>query len=134
VGRFGAGRYEWKVEAKIGTDVFPGMSSFGRRSVDALALQGNLPYAVVSTKWGMRHDRIRDPQEEADRYKAELPDLKFFVVTNEFDSARLGKLVGYPGIDGVFHVRRELVSRVYDGIPGPAAGLKDLSELFPLFL
>jgi hypothetical protein len=133
VQRFGAGEYRWRMEAKIGTDVFPGLTGFRRRSVDVVAFRGGAPYAVLSTKWGMRHDRIRDPQEEADTYKAQVPDLRFFLVTNEFDSARLGKLTGYPAIDGVFHVRRDLVRLVYSGLPAPAAGLKDLSDLFPLF-
>ena len=88
---------------------------------------------IISSKWGIRHDRIRDPQEEADTYKREEPSLRFFVVTNEFDNARLQKLLTYPTIDGVFHLRRELVRQVYMGMPNELAGLRDLTELFALF-
>jgi hypothetical protein len=91
------------------------------------------PYAVISSKWGVRHDRIRDPQEEADTYKQQEPSLKFYVTTNEFDSARLQKLLTYPTIDGVYHVNRDLVWQVYGGVPNELASLKDLTDLFPLF-
>lgn len=131
--RFSVGSYEWKMEAKIGVDVFPNLTRFRRKSVDIVALhQGDL-FAVISSKWGIRHDRIRDPQEEADTYKREVPSLKFFVVTNEFDSARLQKILTYPTIDGVFHVRRNLVWQVYGGMTEELANLKDLTELFVLF-
>jgi hypothetical protein len=62
-----------------------------------------------------------------------VPSLKFYVVTNEFDSARLQKVLAYPSIDGVFHVRRDLVWQVYGGVTGPLANLKDLTDFFALF-
>jgi len=37
------------------------------------------------------------------------------------------------GIDGVFHVRRNLVWQVYGGVPEGLNDLKDITELFPLF-
>jgi hypothetical protein len=132
--RFCAGSYEWKMEAKIGVDVFPSLMGFRRKSVDIVAVERGDPFAVISSKWGIRHDRIRDPQEEADTYKQEVPSLKFLVVTNEFDSARLQKLLAYPTIDGVFHIRRDLVWQVYErGMTDKLASLKDLTELFALF-
>jgi len=131
--RFAARSYTWKMEAKIGVDVFPNLTRFRRKSVDIVAFRQGSPYAVVSSKWGIRHDRIRDPQEEADTYKQEVPSLKFFVVTNEFDSARLQKILTYPTIDGVFHVRRDLVWQVHGGRSADLANLKDLTELFTFF-
>jgi hypothetical protein len=131
--RFSAGSYKWKMEAKIGVDVFPGLIDFRRKSVDIVALYQDHPFAVISSKWGIRHDRVRDPQEEADTYKREMPLLKFFVVTNEFDSARLRKVLVYPTIDGVFHVQRGLVWELYGGMTSELANLRDLTELFVLF-
>jgi hypothetical protein len=131
--RFSAGKYEWKLEAKIGTDVFPNLTDFRRKSVDIVAWRHGAPFAVISSKWGIRHDRVRDPQEEADVYKKEMPSLKFFVVTNEFDSARLQKILSYPSIDGVFHVRRDLVWQAYGGMTNELSNLKDLTELFVFF-
>lgn len=131
--RFAVGSYGLKMEAKIGVDVFPKLTGFRRKSVDIVAFhQGDL-FAVISSKWGIRHDRVRDPQEEADTYKREIPSLKFYVVTNEFDSARLQKVLTYPTIDGVFHVRRDLVWQVYGGMTQELANLKDLTELLALF-
>lgn len=130
--RFAPGKYRLMMEANIGVDVFPRLTGFRRKSVDIVAFNQDQLFAVVSSKWGIRHDRVRDPQEEADRYKREAPSLKFFVVTNEFDSARLQKILTYPAIDGVFHVKRDLVWQVYDG-PGELADLQDLTDLFPLF-
>lgn len=131
--RFSVGSYEWKMEAKIGVDVFPNLTGFRRKSVDIVAFHQGQLFAVISSKWGIRHDRVRDPQEEADTYKREVPSLKFFVVTNEFDSARLQKLLTYPTIDGVFHIRRDLVWQVYGGVNEELANLKDLNELLVLF-
>jgi hypothetical protein len=131
--RFSVGSYEWKMEAKIGVDVFPNLTGFRRKSVDIVALHEGDLFAVISSKWGIRHDRVRDPQEEADTYKREVPSLKFFLVTNEFDSARLQKLLTYPTIDGVFHIRRDLVWQVYGGVNEELANLKDLKELLVLF-
>jgi len=131
--RFATGNYGWKIDAKIGVDVFPKLTDFRRKKVDIVAFRGGVPFAVISSKWGIRHDRVRDPQEEADTYKREVPSLKFYVVTNEFDSARLQKVLTYSKIDGVFHVRRDLVWQVYDRISKPLRNLKDLTELFALF-
>jgi len=130
VQRFGIRPYDWKMEAKIGIDVFPNLTGFRRRSVDIVALQQGIPFVIVSSKWGIRHDRVRDLQEEADIYKQQVPSLVFFMVTNEFDSARLQKVLTYPTIDGVFHVRRDLVWQVYGGATSELANLRDLAELF----
>jgi hypothetical protein len=130
--RFSSASYVCQMEARIGVDIFPALTNFRRRTIDIVCWRQGTPVAVISTKWGVRHDRVRDPQEEADIYKAQVPNLKFFVVTNEFDSARLQKLLTYPSIDRVFHVRRDLVWQAYNGAPPELQGLQDLTELFPL--
>lgn len=131
--KFSSQTYQWTIEAKIGVDVFPNLKGFRRQSVDIVAVSQGAPFAVISSKWGIRHDRIRDPQEEADTYKREIPSLKFFIVTNEFDNARLQKILMYPTIDGVFHVRRDLVWQVH-GEPMPSlSNLMDFTELLPYF-
>ncbi|HZQ07438.1 MAG TPA: hypothetical protein VFD70_12735 [Anaerolineae bacterium] len=131
--KFAHGSYHWHLEARIGTDVFPSLANFRRKSVDIVAFRENDLYAVISSKWGIRHDRIRDPQEEADTYKVQVPAVKFYLVTNEFDNARLQKVLNYPTIDGVFHVKRDLVWQVYGQSAESLRGLRDLTELFPLF-
>lgn len=131
--RFSSQTYQWMIEARIGVDVFPNLRGFRRRSVDIVAASQGIPFAVISSKWGIRHDRVRDPQEEADTYKREIPSLKFFVVTHEFDNARLQKILTYPTIDGVFHVRRDLVWQVHGGPTPSLSNLKDFTELLPYF-
>jgi len=131
--KFSSQTYQWTIEAKIGVDVFPNLKGFRRQSVDIVAARQGAPFAVISSKWGIRHDRIRDPQEEADTYKREIPSLKFFIVTNEFDNARLQKILTYPTIDGVFHIRRDLVWQVYSGHTQSLSNLKDFTELLPHF-
>lgn len=131
--RFASGKYQWKMEAKIGTDIFPNLTGFRRRSVDIAAFQNGAPKVVISSKWGIRHDRVRDPQEEADTYKGEVPSLKFYVVTNEFDAARLRKVLAYPSIDEVFHVHRDLVWEAYGGKTNELENLRDLTDLVALF-
>ena len=131
--RFSAGDYEWKMEVLIGKDIFPSLTNFRRRSIDIVAFKEQKPFAIISSKWGIRHDRLRDPQEEADTYKQVEPTLKFYVTTNEFDNARLQKLLNYPTIDGVFHVHRDLVWQVYGKSVSGLENLKDMTELFSLF-
>ena len=131
--KFSTDNYRWEMEVKIGVDIFPGHTGFRRKSIDIVAFKNQQLFAVISSKWGMRHDRIRDPQEEADTYKKIEPGLKFYVATNEFDNARLQQLLNYPSIDGVFHVRRDLVRQAYHNSAFELENLKDITELFPLF-
>lgn len=133
INRFATGQYEWKLEPVIGRDIFPNLTGSRRRSIDIVAFQNGEPHTVISSKWGIRHDRIRDPQEEADTYKQQDPSLRFYVVTNEYDNARLQKILTYPTIDGVFHVSRNLVLKTYKPIPEGMEKLRDITDLFPLF-
>jgi hypothetical protein len=133
IDRFAVGNYRWRMEAKIGRDIFPDLTGFRRSAVDIVAFKDDRPFAVISSKWGIRHDRVRDPQEEADTYKHHQPDLKFYVLTNEFDNGRLQHVLTYPTIDGVFHINKNLVWQVYGGNPMALASLKDFTDLFALF-
>jgi len=89
---------------------------------------GSTEYAIVSTKWSIRHDRLRDLLDECRVYKDHRPTVKFLVVTNEFMPARLKRLIENPCIDKVFHVNQDLVKRVNNG-DGRLSGLEDLSHL-----
>jgi hypothetical protein len=108
--------------------VFRNIVSPPRRTIDIVALRGNAEYAIVSTKWSIRHDRLRDLLDECTVYKNHRPDLKFLVVTNEFMPARLQQLIENPCIDKVFHINRDLVRLVNNG-DGRLVGLEDLSDL-----
>jgi len=55
--------------------------------------------------------------------------LPFFSVTNEFDPARLDKLIGSNVVDAVVHVNPELVTKVCR-LNGRLEAMKDLPYLF----
>jgi hypothetical protein len=89
--------------------------------IDVLIVKNKQPRAVVSCKWSIRHDRISDPTNECTSYKAaavqrNLP-FDYFVATNEFDAARLQKVLGQHCVDGMVHVHEPLLAAV----SGPAS-------------
>jgi hypothetical protein len=109
----------------------PGRS--GAAKIDLVALKGMLPVAFVSCKWSLRHDRINDITSECPDYKSaamrlRIP-LKYFVLTNEFEPARLLKLLSDPCIDGVVHVHKQAVVEVCK-MDGRLTAMLDLTELF----
>ena len=76
---------------------------------------------IISAKWSLRHDRLSDITNECPVYKAsyqriyrtnERPELKYFVATNEFDPARLNKILDDSCVNGVVHVHKPAVTEV----------------------
>ena len=61
-----------------------------------------------------------------------MGSLKFYAVTNEYDPARLTKVLEDYRIDGLFHVKRALVVDIAS-VDGRLDGHRDLSELLQLF-
>ena len=62
--------HEDQIEAAT---IFPGITVPGRRgspSLDLLAKRGNIPRAIISAKWSVRHDRLNDITNECPVYKA----------------------------------------------------------------
>jgi hypothetical protein len=90
------------------------------------------PRCVISAKWSIRHDRLKDIKDEAAYFKTLQSRLDFYVVTNEFDPARLTKLLDDYRIDGVFHVHKPFVVDVA-GLDDRLKNLRDLSELLLKF-
>ena len=115
---------------------FPGIGFPGRSttpSMDVLIRKHNRPRAIVSAKWSLRHDRINDLTNECPAYKQAASwgrhPFDFIVVTNEFDPARLGKLLDDTCIDAVVHVHKAVVMEVC-GLNGRLNAILDLPELF----
>lgn len=123
-------RYTFLDEVLVGAQghVFQDIARPPRRAIDIVALVDSTEYAIVSVKWSIRHDRLRDLLDECRVYKDHRPKVKFLVVTNEFMPARLRRIIENPCVDQVFHVNRDLLLRVNEG-NGRLIGLKDLSEL-----
>lgn len=114
---------------------FPGRSSTPR--IDILAYVSNLPKAIVSAKWSIRHDRLGDITTECPVYKSAYQSiyrqlgrgsLLYYVITNEFDPARLNKMLKDPCIDGVIHVHKPAVTIVCN-LNGRLTNLLDLTDL-----
>lgn len=107
--------YEQEASA---TRWFPGIQLPGRSQapkVDVLAIQAGKPRALISCKWSIRHDRISDPTNECPMYKSaamqqQIPGFSYYVLTNEFSTARLEKLLSQPCIDGLIHVHEPLLT------------------------
>jgi hypothetical protein len=124
--------YEMEVNA---ASVFPGITMPGRStspSIDILIEKGGVPRAIVSAKWSLRHDRINDITNECPIYKAasmrSRKPLAFYVVSNEFDPARLSKVLADDCIDGLAHVHKPLVTSVCE-LNGRLDPMLDLSDL-----
>lgn len=128
-------RYELETSAK---ELFPGIRTPGRSGgakVDLVGLKGTLPVAFISCKWSLRHDRINDITSECPDYKSaamrlRIP-LKYYVITNEFEPARLLKLLSDSCIDGVVHVHKQAVVEICK-MDGRLAAMLDLTGMFGL--
>lgn len=115
--------------------IWPGIQIPGRSTsprIDILTMKEDKPFAIVSVKWSLRHDRLGDITNECPVYKAAASWLRqplaYYVVTNEFDPARLGKVLNDPCVDKVIHVHKRLVTEV-SGLDGRLDTLADLSDL-----
>lgn len=90
---------------------FPGIRMPGRSEhprIDVFITKNGVPRAILSCKWGIRHDRISDPTNECQEYRAaavrrQIDPFEYFVVTNEFDGARLEKVLDQPCLEGLIH-------------------------------
>jgi hypothetical protein len=134
---FGDQRLSYEMEQHA-AHVFPGITFPGRSSapsVDVLVRKKRLPRAIVSVKWSLRHDRINDLTNECPAYKQAASwgrhPLDYIVVTNEYDPARLSKVLGDACIDAVVHVHKPAVIEVA-GLDGRLHSLMDLTGLFDL--
>jgi len=135
--RFGSNGLLYETEVKA-AKIFPGITVPGRSGtprIDLLIKQKNLPRAIISTKWSVRHDRLNDITNECPVYKAAYQriyrqvhrDLLYFFVTNEYDPSRLNKMLDDSCVNGVIHVHKEAVVKVC-GLNGRLIRLIDLAD------
>ena len=107
--------------------LIPGLKDIGRGKVDISIPPPPDTRIIISTKWSLRHDRLKDLLNEASECKRRRADIKFLVVTNEFIPSRIKHLAEHPNIDGVYHVHRMLIEEVE---LTPPSQLRDFNELF----
>lgn len=127
-------RTEVEASAVFSGITFPGRSSTPR--MDVLIEKDSLPRAIISAKWSVRHDRLNDITNECPVYKSSYERiyrrsgrnrLLFYVMTNEYDPARLSKILDDDCVDGVVHVHKVAVIQVC-GLNGRLTRLIDLAE------
>ena len=136
--RFGSEAVSYRTEVEA-VEVFPGITFPGRSRaprVDLLAECSDIPRAIISAKWSVRHDRLNDITNECPVYKAGYERiyrqrgrsrLLYYVVTNEYDPSRLNKMLDDTCVDGVVHVHKAAVVEVC-GLNGRLARLIDLAD------
>lgn len=132
--RFGnqAIAYDLEVDA---TTIFPGITIPGRSTkpmIDILGRKGNLPVAIISAKWSLRHDRVNDMTNECPAYKSAAMwtrnPLRYYVITNEFAPTRLSRILTDKCIDALAHVHKNAVVGV-GGLDGRLVNMLDLADL-----
>jgi hypothetical protein len=135
--KFGAQQSVYRSEVKAST-IFAGVTVPGRSStprIDLLATRGDVPRAIISAKWSVRHDRLNDITNECPIYKAAYQriyrqsrrELLYYVVTNEYDPSRLTKMLDDSCVDGIVHVHKAAVADVC-GLNGRLTRLIDLVD------
>lgn len=131
---YGDLRLTYEME-QMAQEVFPGITFPGRSkapSIDVLVRKNQVPRAIVSVKWSLRHDRINDLTNECPAYKQAASwgrrPLDYIVVTNEYDPARLAKVLEDTCFDAVVHVHKPAVVEV-SKLDGRLSRLMDLTDL-----
>lgn len=119
--RFANPEFDW-VEEQDASALFPGIAMPGRSQrpkMDVVALRKDdgRPRAIISCKWAFKHDRISDPTNECQEYKAaavrrQIMDMEYFVVTNEMSVSRLDKIINQPCVNQLVHVHLPGVAKL----------------------
>ncbi|MFQ5881775.1 MAG: hypothetical protein ACE5I9_04800 [Candidatus Methylomirabilales bacterium] len=126
--------YQFIPEGKIGVDVFRGITGTPPRDrVDITVLRDQREYAIISTKWSIRHDRLKDWLDECDFYKTRARLPFYFVVTNEYGRGRLRKVLQNQCQNGLYHVNRDLLLQLHDN-DASLEPIEDLPALFTYFV
>lgn len=129
----------WDFETEVAAkSIFPDIKMTGRSKEPRMDILGRLrgiPRVIVSCKWSIRHDRLGDVSTECTVYKSEAlrsrTQLSYYLVTNEFDPARLTKIQDDTCLDGVVHVHKPAVVDVCQ-LDGRLGRLFDLSQFFDI--
>ncbi|NQS97401.1 MAG: hypothetical protein HQ591_03015 [candidate division Zixibacteria bacterium] len=136
--KFSADEFDFQIECHANS-IFPDIRIPGRSKdprIDILAHFDGIPRAIVSCKWSVRHDRLGDITSECTVYKAEALrsrlKLDYYLITNEYDPARLSKILDDSCIDNVVHVHKHAVVDVC-GLDDRLIKLLDLSVFLKKF-
>jgi hypothetical protein len=124
--------YELEVPAQA---VFPGIVVPGRSTnprINIVVRNQNHVKAVISCKWSLRHDRLNDISNECPAYKQAASwtrtKIEYYVITNEYDPARLNKLLSDSCVDALVHVHKYLPINIC-GLNSRLVNMIDLTDL-----
>jgi hypothetical protein len=124
--------YDLEVPAQA---VFPGIVVPGRSpnpKIDIVVRNQSRIKAVISCKWSLRHDRLSDISNECPTYKQAASwtrtQIDYLVITNEYDPARLNKLLDDSCVDALVHVHKPLPTTVC-GLNSRLVNMLDLVDL-----
>jgi hypothetical protein len=136
--KFGSPGISYETEVDAAT-IFPGIGVPGRSttpSIDLLVRIEGIPQVIISAKWSLRHDRLNDITNECPVYKAAYQriyrqarrsELLYFLITNEYDPARVNKVLTDTCVNGIVHVHKPAVVGVCE-LNGRMGELKDLQD------
>lgn len=136
--KFGSSLLQYQIEVEA-TSIFSGITFPGRSStprIDLLVTNKQIPCAIIMAKWSIRHDRLNDITNECPIYKSAYErvyrgqwksSLQYYVMTNEFDPARLNKILDDPCIDHVIHGHKAALVNVCK-LDGRLEQLVDLAD------
>jgi hypothetical protein len=98
----------------------PGTRAAREPHPDIAIIEGGITHVITSAKWSMRQDRETQFQSEYTAYqmnKMQSTELRFALITNEFDVARLNNVArAIPGGAGgyifhnIYHINPELLA------------------------
>jgi hypothetical protein len=98
----------------------PGTRAAREPHPDIAIIEGGITHIITSAKWSMRQDRETQFQSEYTAYqmnKMQSTELRFALITNEFDVARLNNVArAIPGGAGgyifhnIYHINPELLA------------------------
>jgi len=89
-----------------------------RFPVSDLAIANPLLRAVVSAKVGLRVDRTRGELDAALTLARVRPEVRYLIVTNEYDTGFLQLLASEPTVGRVYHVSKEYLLEFWRNVPG----------------
>ena len=135
LGKFGNSSVNYDMEIPAQTVflgiVVPGRSPNPKIDIVIRNHQGHLR-AVISCKWSLRHDRLNDISNECPTYKQAASwtrtKIDYIVVTNEFDPARLNRIIDDSCVDALVHVHKPLPTSVC-GLNSRLNNMLDLTDL-----
>ena len=83
---------------------------------------------LMSTKWTLRKDRLKQFLHEAEFYRKRRPDLNITMVTNDIDTNYLTDLIENEFTDRIYHIHKPLLFELYQPLNDESLDFDGLLE------